>query len=347
MKQIEFVMDFRSYNFKKLWKVMNYQNADCLYISTFSLDLDEKLTSLINRFERIVLVVNPIPFSKQLKRKIGEPIDFDSNNFMKILENPKIELYFNRFLHSKIVASKAASYVGSANFTFHSKNSIESGYISVDQDNNLEIIESFKDLVVEKSICINTLIKSAGLNGDINKVQQGIDNIIPRYEELLEILQNSIKDYSGFKPDAGRKNLNDIATIIESLFQIQRLIERDFNSNELEIDEQLVSVSWETKLANSSKNINLLMKSSDKLQEMAKKEGLYDQLSLEDYDRFFGDGSTDNFVKHINAFDNAEKTLNTIKVEMTRELHSIRSYLYALSTLCKDYRDFNKEKRVV
>lgn len=338
MSDISFVMDFRSYNFKSLLKCRGASEDGCLYISTFNIDLEEKLESLINSFDRVVIVINPIPLGRQIKDRREEFNELNISNFSKILNKKNVHLYFNRFVHAKIIATQSVSYVGSANFSLHSVNNIESGYVSRCVTNNKFIISKFEEDLIPRSISVDAFLKS--IQGE-NKVQEAIKNVIKLYGNLIKVVGASFSSVGYMQSDRGDRYIHEISSIIEVLDSITKVLNRDFDSDILRIEEFTLSASWEGALADSMKSISILVKESARLRKRAEDDDLYDTLTFDDYNKKYGEGTMAIFERHRNSFETAEKRLQIIKSEIVTEIHSIRSYLFSLSTLRKDFRDNN------
>jgi len=336
MSHIEFVMDFQEYNFRKVFNAGQISSPNTLYISTFNIDINDQLETVIDSYDRVIIVVNPNPLGDQVRRRREYFDEQRKSNLIKLLKKENVHLYFNRYLHAKIVATESVSYVGSSNFSASSANNIESGYISYCEHNNGQIISSFENNIISRSIDMNAFLQAAKAR---NKIQRGFDEIIPMFERLHEAIENSFVRIEANSFERGKILIDEITILIEMMLNISRVIDRELDGDMLNIEDFVVAAKWESALIRGRENIKTFINASESLQRRAREDELYDTLTMEDYNRQYGEGTTDVYENHRTSFQDAEKSLHLLKSELRVEISNIKSYLYALSTLGKDYRD--------
>ena len=342
MGSTKFIMDLREFNFNTLNKYI-VDHSKTLYISTFNFDIDLKLTDFISRFNKVVLVLNPVPFAEQLKRIESVQERYSSNNLFKLLKIDNIEVSFNRYLHAKIVGTEEALYVGSSNFSYHSKDNIEAGFLSTSRVQNENIISALNTNVIENSLSLRCLINTSMYHQGTNTIQQSIDIVLPMYEDLLNIIKLYKSIINQTHPERPQLCLEHISLVQEQLTKISKLLSQTFNNDTLKVEEFLISAKWSTNLQSSKNKIEKYVKASTRLQQQAVDANLYDKLTLEDYPRFFGEGSIDDFVTHSNAFEKALQYSKEISQDLLTETKKLQSYLYSLSTIAKHYRIYTKK----
>ncbi|NOU49832.1 hypothetical protein HG263_04695 [Pseudoalteromonas sp. JBTF-M23] len=344
MNNPQFVMDHRGFNFSHLQNhIGSYDKT--LYISTFNLDLDDALMGFIRHFQRVVIVLNPVPFAEQLDRLSEFPAKYAQNNFFKLMNLDGVEVYFNRFLHAKIIGTSEAVYVGSANFSFHSKDNIEAGFVSTNEAQNNKIIQSVKTTILDTSLSLNELISSTKYVNNSNTVQRAIDDLLPMYDKLVEWIAKLRGAAGQSHPDRAALCIRYIGIVQEQILTISQVLSRRFSQDKIYLEELQISAKWTPKLCQCQQEIETLDKQSKQLQNLAKEDDLYDQLTLEDYERVYGAGVTDGYLENKDAIKKAYKQFKTLNDEMLKETKTVRSYLYALSKLGKHYRAFCKAQK--
>ncbi|MCG9582199.1 hypothetical protein L1D13_13520 [Vibrio tubiashii] len=339
MTDIEFVLDFGEYNFNHILNCPVHEADTCLYISTFNVDLDNKLVSLFKHYDTVKIVVNPIPLSAQIRKGYEKSFNEMSSNLIRLLREPNVELYFNRHLHAKIIATQSATYVGSANYSYHSSNSIEAGYVSTNFANNRNIIDQFENTILNNAISLNTFLHNVGTNQETNKIQHAINHVLPMYGSLITTVEEAFKLPAPYYPDGGQRYITGIATIIEKMNMISKYVYREFDKDSLNIETLLLSSKWESNLMSVLGQVEQYIKESQRLTKLAEDDGRLDTMTYEDYNRFYGEGTIDKFEKLSNTYEKAHKVTDQMRLELSSELHQIRSYLFSLSTLRKNYRD--------
>ncbi|MDC5807060.1 hypothetical protein OPW36_22915 [Vibrio europaeus] len=339
MTDIEFELDFGEYNFYRILHRPVHKLDTCLYISTFNVDLDNGLVSLFKRYDTVKIVVNPKPLGDQIKKGYKNSFNEMSSNLIRLLKEPNVELYFNRHLHAKIIATQSATYVGSANYSYHSSNSIEAGYVSTNVANNRDVIDQFENTILGNAISLNTFVKNVGTNQKTNKIQLAIDHVLPMYQSLITTVEEAFKLPDPYYPDGGQRYITGIATIIEKMNMISKYVYREFDRDSLNIETLLLSSKWESSLLGILGQVEQYIKESQRLTKLAEDDDCLDTMTYEDYDRFYGEGTIDKFEKLSNTYEKAHRVTDQMRLDLTSELHQIRNYLFSLSTLRKNYRD--------
>lgn len=341
MDKTKFIMDLREFNFGHIDKHINdYEQT--LYISTYNLYLDDGLIDFILKFKKAVIVLNPVPFAQQLERIEENPAKNITNNFFLLLSMGKVEIFFNRFLHAKIVGTREAVYVGSSNFSYHSKNNIEAGFVSTETEQNGIILSSLQHNVLDGSLSLDNFIASSNYSAGTNDIQRVIDRVVPMYKSLNECVTDFKKTLNQAHPERPKRCIQHIVMVREMLLTISKYLSSRFDHDKLNVEELLISSHWMSVLYSSEEKINKYVKESNALQNMATEDDLYDQLTLEDYERFYGKGVTDDYIANSNALQKALENFSVINEELSIETEKLKRYLYALSKLGKHYRAYLK-----
>jgi hypothetical protein len=146
------------YNFSDV--IDGLENSFDVFITTFNLSLERK-TELINKFQELnanVTVISNIPenyyknsSNEEIKKKAVKQIELYTNAFN---ETYNVTHIINLALHGKMVITDKIGYIGSANYSDYSKNSIEFGIVIKDKN----VLSDIKNKVIpflishEKSI---------------------------------------------------------------------------------------------------------------------------------------------------------------------------------------------------
>lgn len=214
----------------------DFINAKNIYISTYSLGKTEVLIKYLKKKKdvNVTLITNIVSrFNKDNKdNEKGEEID----KYIKMLEIDKfknIELYFNKYNHTKIVATENILYLGSQNFTYGSIKNYEIGVIIKDKEDIDKIIEKF-NIIKDESVKWN--------NNRYIQIRDGLAKEVIQLEHILSNITNIISDTS--LDEINKYIKNSYLFYGEFLSIIQKIINDKLYKNYSDakyLDEELLS----------------------------------------------------------------------------------------------------------
>ncbi|ENJ2051596.1 hypothetical protein AB0613_004498 [Vibrio parahaemolyticus] len=302
------------------------------YISTFNIDLDEDLDQLLQFFDEVHLVVNTNPLRNRIEK--------DNSKLEELLRYSNVNLYLNRYNHSKVIAYDDCVYVGSCNFSGASFYNIEAGVISKDPAFISEVIYDFKKVILSESSGIEQVAK----NYTNYRLKEVIDFFLPKYDLVIKKINdvNDLKNYIVSADPAGVK-LKKLKSVISDIKDIYIEAESRPCFNELNILPNLNVDKTVSSLERVCKKIEQFRADGDTLVKAAEKKG-YDlsTMLMSDYQRIFANEEVmDRFLENEDAFDDLSDTLALTSNDMKEQLKSISSYLKTLMWFGNRCRELN------
>jgi hypothetical protein len=197
---IYFVYSYGEYCFKEVLE--DFKNANYIKIVTFNIiDNDDNYKMLFDLFMDTtsdVEIITNIPNTydnykypraearaeksiRKYREKLYEYIPIGTK--YSLYNIPSVDINFNLHNHSKIIMTNNVAYIGSANFTFASKKSFETGILIYDSD----IIEKLKKDIIP-------ILRDNGDNywGENQEEVEKIDDLLSFSYGLRETIDNSI-----------------------------------------------------------------------------------------------------------------------------------------------------------
>lgn len=302
------------------------------YISTYNIDVDERIDELIQLFDEVHLVVNTSPLRNRIEN--------DKSKLINLLNYSNVSLYLNRLNHSKIIAYDGCAYIGSCNLSGPSFSNIEAGVFSKDESFVLNLINDFKEVILSQSSDIRLVAKNFN-NYSINNV---VNQLIPEYESIISriIEVENLSDYT-VAPDPAKIKLNKLQNLIVEIKEMHRKAIGIVSLNELNVIPNLNMDGLVSALEDIYKNIEEFRADGSALITAAEKRGLdLSNMLMIDFKREFGDSEImDDFLRNECVFDELTPTLLQVTEEMKDQVRSVKTYLKALLWFGNKCRELN------
>ncbi|HDR7644608.1 TPA: hypothetical protein QCX74_001735 [Bacillus mycoides] len=182
------VISEEEYNFEGILEAINCSSR--VFLATYNLAYNTKTSEIIKKIKNSnaeTIVVSNIPEYKQ-KIENKQRTQALKRYYDSFIDDFGLKHYINLQNHAKIIITDTYSYIGSANFSEGTKNSIEAGIII----NSKELSEKLWDNVVpyyskhENSIYLGNYKVLKGFLEDIKNYIVQLDNYINELETLKE-----------------------------------------------------------------------------------------------------------------------------------------------------------------